>query len=225
MDQFPEKAEFMEELSKTKCSRRERRRIGLVYSFSRRHHRFSPVRATKEPYFWHIHRGGVRMAQDFHRFGVWDAKIVEIYLLHDTIEDASDSKFDPALVYRKVVKTFGNELAYGTLAMTKRKGEDSEAALVRLIHEQYWKVLIAKIYDRADNLRTLYGMDEDRQKKKLRETEKHFPAIFMRLKAELTLLVTGGKISSSWLLLLEHLRKEQLELINENRKRLLTGKI
>lgn len=222
MDQLllPSKAEFIKKLSTTRCSTKERRRISLVYNFSLRHHRESPRRASGEHYFWHIYRATMQLLDDFIKFDIWNAKLVEILLLHDVIEDARESNFDPALVYRKVIKSFGNELAYGTLAMTKRKGEHSDDALARLVHEPYWLALIDKIYDREDNLRTLRGMPVEKQARKLAETEMYFPVIFTRLQAEISMRVRSGHMSENWLLLLNQLHRRHLHLVATNKRRL-----
>ena len=93
-------------------------------------------------------------------------------LLHDTIEDTDSTK-------EEVTKLFGSEVALLVDGVTKinrlhfsNAGEQMAAnqrkILVGLSEDV--RVIIIKLADRLHNLRTLYVMPEEKQKKKSRET-------------------------------------------------------
>lgn len=218
---LPDKAEFMKKLDQTQATDKEKNRISVVYDFSLLHHMNAPKRATGEPYFWHIHRAVMRLLFLFVLIGIWDEKTLLILLLHDVIEDAKKAGFDPELVHRNIVHKFGTEIAYGTMAITKRKGEHSHDVLRRLTKEPYWRSLVAKLPDREDNLITLYGMSLESQLHKLHETEKYFPAILNRLEAEIRIRILCGALPKKWSWLVPIFRRDLANLAAENRRRLL----
>lgn len=217
---LPDKVKFVEELNKTKATLAEKIFLGFIFDFSLVHHLSAPPRATGEHYFWHIYRAVMRLLTDFNKFGVWDMRLVAILLLHDVVEDARQAGFDPELVLQKIIKQFGNEIAFGTMAITKQGKEHARDVLKRLIYFFYWLSLLAKIYDRNDNLGTLYGMSVEAQIKKLEETEKYFSFIFNRVEAELLIAVKYRGFSRKWLKLLKKLRKRHEKLISQNKTRL-----
>ncbi len=221
---LPSKAEFIKKLGKTKATKEDKALVSVVYDFSLHHHLKAPARATGEHYFWHIYRASTSMLNDFILLGIFDLRMLLIEILHDVIEDARKAGFDPELVYRNVVRKFSAEIAYGTMAITKRDGEHSHDALKRLITEHYWRSHGAKAYDREDNLTTLHGMTLESQERKLAETEKYFPAIFNRLEAEIRIRVECGALPKEWLRLTPILRERQKCLVEENRKRIAKEK-
>lgn len=211
----------MKKLGKTKATKDDKALVSIVYDFSLHHHLKAPARATGEPFFWHIYRAAMAMLDDFILLEIWDLKMLIIEILHDTIEDARKAGFDPELVHHNVVQKFGAEIAYGTMAVTKREGEHSHDVLKRLVFEHYWRSQGAKAYDREDNLTTLHGMAlVASQHHKLEETEKYFPSIFNRLEAEIRIRVECGAMPKEWLRLVPPLRERQRRLVEENKKRL-----
>ena len=101
-----------------------------------------------------------------------DAACMAAALLHDTIEDTDSTK-------EEIEKLFGSEVALLVDGVTKinklhfsNSGEQMAAnqrkILVGLSEDV--RVIIIKLADRLHNMRTLYVMPEERQKKKSRET-------------------------------------------------------
>ena len=101
-----------------------------------------------------------------------DAPCMAAALLHDTIEDTDSTK-------EEIKKLFGKEVALLVDGVTKinrlhfsNAGEQMAAnqrkILVGLSEDV--RVIIIKLADRLHNMRTLYVMPEERQKKKSRET-------------------------------------------------------
>ena len=101
-----------------------------------------------------------------------DAACMAAALLHDTIEDTDSTK-------EEIAKLFGKEVALLVDGVTKinrlhfsNAGEQMAAnqrkILVGLSEDV--RVIIIKLADRLHNMRTLYVMPEERQKKKSRET-------------------------------------------------------
>lgn len=101
-----------------------------------------------------------------------DAACMAAALLHDTIEDTDSTK-------EEITKLFGKEVALLVDGVTKinrlhfsNAGEQMAAnqrkILVGLSEDV--RVIIIKLADRLHNMRTLYVMTEERQKKKSRET-------------------------------------------------------
>lgn len=101
-----------------------------------------------------------------------DAVCLAAALLHDTIEDSDSTK-------EEVAKLFGEDVALLVDGVTKinrlhfsNAGEQMAAnqrkILVGLSEDV--RVIIIKLADRLHNMRTLYVMPEERQKKKARET-------------------------------------------------------
>lgn len=101
-----------------------------------------------------------------------DASCLAAALLHDTIEDTDSTK-------EEIVQLFGSEVALLVDGVTKinrlhfsNAGEQMAAnqrkILVGLSEDV--RVLMIKLADRLHNMRTLYVMPEEKQKKKARET-------------------------------------------------------
>lgn len=101
-----------------------------------------------------------------------DAKCIAAALLHDTIEDC-DSTFE------ELEKLFGNEVASLVNCVTKinkikynsvseQMAANQRKILVGLSEDV--RVIIIKLADRLHNMRTLYVMSEEKQKRKSRET-------------------------------------------------------
>ena len=217
---LPKKSEFMRTLGKTKAINKETSELSIVYDFSFEHHLNAPKRATGEHYFYHIHRAVMRLLLVFILLGIWNYKIVMILLLHDVIEDAKKAGFDPELVREKIEARFTAEIAFGTMQITKQGKEHSHDMLARLVKAFYIWSLIAKVFDREDNLSTLYGMELHSQVRKLQETEKYFVFIFNRLEVEIEIRVECGALPPQWRKLVPLLRERQEKLVEENWNRI-----
>lgn len=218
---LPKKSELMREIGKSKkATKADIELCSVVYDFSLEHHEHAPARATGEQYFWHIFRAVMRQLSVFLALNIYDVRIIIILLLHDVIEDAKKAGFDPELVREKIEARFTAEIAFGTMQITKQGKEHSHDMLARLVKAFYIWSLIAKVFDREDNLSTLYGMELHSQIRKLQETEKYFESIFNRLEAEIEIRVEGGALSSAWRKLVPLLRKRQKELVEENWNRI-----
>lgn len=101
-----------------------------------------------------------------------DAKAICAALLHDTIED-SDSTFE------EIEQLFGTEVASLVDGVTKinkikfssvseQMAENQRKILVGLANDV--RVIIIKLADRLHNMRTLYVLPEEKQKRKAKET-------------------------------------------------------
>lgn len=217
---LPKKSEFMCGLGQTKATEKETAELSIVYDFSLEHHLNAPKRATGEHYFYHIHRAVMRLLLVFILLGIWNYRIVMILLLHDVIEDAKKAGYHPDLVHAKITERFGEEIAFGTMQITKQGEEHSHHMLARLVRSFYIWSLIAKVFDREDNLSTLHGMELCSQVRKLQETEKYFEGIFNRLEVEIEIRIEGGSLPSVWRKLVPLLRGRQKKLVEENWNRI-----
>ena len=101
-----------------------------------------------------------------------DAECLAAALLHDTVEDTNSTK-------EEITELFGSEVAKLVDGVTKinrlhfsttseQMAANQRKILVGLSEDV--RVLIIKLADRLHNLRTLYVMPEEKQKKKARET-------------------------------------------------------
>jgi len=101
-----------------------------------------------------------------------DAQCLAAALLHDTVEDTDSTK-------EEIAKLFGSEVATLVDGVTKinrlhfsttseQVAANQRKILVGLSEDV--RVIIIKLADRLHNLRTLYVMPEEKQKKKARET-------------------------------------------------------
>ena len=101
-----------------------------------------------------------------------DAACMAAALLHDTIEDSDSTK-------EEVTELFGSEVALLVDGVTKINRLHFSSATDAIVANQRKilvglsedvRVIIIKLADRLHNMRTLYVMPEERQKKKARET-------------------------------------------------------
>jgi len=101
-----------------------------------------------------------------------DCKCMAAAILHDTIEDSDSTKDE-------IIKLFGSEVALLVDGVTKINKLHFNSASEQMVANQRKilvglsedvRVIIIKLADRLHNMRTLYVMTEEKQKKKSRET-------------------------------------------------------
>ena len=93
-----------------------------------------------------------------------DAYAISAALLHDTIEDSDSTKEDIALLVDGVTKI--NKIKFSS--ETEQIAANQRKILVGLSEDV--RVIIIKLADRLHNMRTLYEMSEEKQKRKAKET-------------------------------------------------------
>ncbi len=95
-------------------------------------------------------------------------KMIEVALLHDTLEDTSTT-------YEELVKKFGVDTADGVLALTNPAHLSSTGKKAEYLLEKMKKmdpdILLVKLADRLDNIKTLYAMPEEKQQQTVKDTE------------------------------------------------------
>ena len=101
-----------------------------------------------------------------------DAKAISAALLHDTIEDADASKEEISKLFGPVVAllvdgvTKINKINFSS--ETEQMAANQRKILVGLSEDV--RVIIIKLADRLHNMRTLYVLSEEKQKRKAKET-------------------------------------------------------
>ena len=101
-----------------------------------------------------------------------DAQCLAAALLHDTVEDTDSTKEEITILFGSEVATLVdgvtkiNRLHFST--SSEQMAANQRKILVGLSEDV--RVIIIKLADRLHNLRTLYVMPEEKQKKKARET-------------------------------------------------------
>lgn len=139
------------------------------------------VRKSGEPYLIHP----LRVAGTIARLGL-DAPSVAAGLIHDSVEDSELTVYD-------VTQTFGREIALlvdgvtklGKLPYLSRKEHAAESFRKMLLAmSQDIRVLIVKLADRLDNMRSLEHMPSNKQARIARETMEIFVPLAGRLGIE-----------------------------------------
>ncbi|MGB1698943.1 MAG: HD domain-containing protein, partial [Nannocystaceae bacterium] len=139
------------------------------------------VRKSGEPYLIHP----LRVAGTIARLGL-DAASVAAGLIHDSVEDSDLTVYD-------VTQTFGREIALlvdgvtklGKLPYLSRKEHAAESFRKMLLAmSQDIRVLIVKLADRLDNMRSLEHMPSSKQARIARETMEIFVPLAGRLGIE-----------------------------------------
>ncbi|MFC1659798.1 HD domain-containing protein, partial [Pseudomonadota bacterium] len=140
--------------------------IGQAYDFSKKYHE-GQYRKSSEPFFVHP----ISVAISLINFGL-DQNTIISALLHDVVED-TDATIE------EVQKLFGNEVALLVDGVTKlnlinlrsttEKSSENFRKLVMSMSKDI-RVLIIKLADRLDNMRTLQFVSVEKQEKKSRET-------------------------------------------------------
>ena len=136
-------------------------------------------RISGEPYYTHPLKVAISLITDF---GVTDCEIIAAALLHDTIEDVD------GVNYELLNEKFGKNIAVMVEAVTKIKGVKTRTmdkgatysklflALIKNV-----MVIIIKLADRLDNLRTLHYLDKAHQEAIGYETLNFYTPIAYRL--------------------------------------------
>ncbi|HJD66757.1 MAG TPA: HD domain-containing protein, partial [Rickettsia endosymbiont of Bembidion nr. Transversale] len=92
-------------------------------------------------------------------------------ILHDTIEDT-------ALTKEKIAEEFGRKVADQVMDLTRIKEDGSKissSAIVRALRSSNKdEILVIKLFDRLDNIRTLYYKSNLKIKKTIKETMEDF---------------------------------------------------
>lgn len=169
-----------------------------VFDFSYDKHRHTRPRARGEAYFFHIVRGAIVVVRVQAKFGLHDLATVIDIILHDALEEAEESGHVYHDVLSEMKTVVGDERTFEVLCLSKRPGELAESYFNRLL-KAAWRVLIAKIVDRIDNIWTIEAMPDAKRKKKIRETEEWFGKIYVTLTHLLEREVDAGRESRGWL--------------------------
>ena len=136
------------------------------------------VRKSGEPYLTHP----LRVAETIARLGL-DTSSVIAGLLHDAVEDSDLSVFD-------LTEQFGGEIAgivdgvtkLGKVPYLSRQEQQAESFRKMLLAmSQDIRVLLVKLADRLDNMRTLTHMPGDKQQRIARETMEIYAPLANRL--------------------------------------------
>jgi len=141
------------------------------------HHR--QERKSQEPYINHPLRVALLLSKM--KLG---ANTIIAGLLHDILEDAD-------IPLEEIKSNFNDEVAFLVQALTKinkikyKKGEtDMEKENFRnmiLAMTKDIRVILIKLSDRLDNMKTIWALDEEKQKKKAMETLEIFAPLAYRL--------------------------------------------
>ena len=135
-------------------------------------------RKTGEPYLSHV----LEVAHLLADMGLDEVTLASA-LLHDTIEDT------PATL-QKINREFGITVGRCVDGVTKigrlryhsseaRQAETFRKMLLAMVQDI--RVILIKLADRTHNMRTLHGLDEDRQKRIALETREIFAPVALRL--------------------------------------------
>ncbi|HJD56473.1 MAG TPA: HD domain-containing protein [Rickettsia endosymbiont of Pyrocoelia pectoralis] len=142
---------------------------GLYYA--RKYHG-SQMRQSGEPYYSHPVEVAILLAEfTAHEAPkLYKAYMINVALLHDTIEDTS-------LTHEDVSKIFGKNIADQVESLTRIKphGKISSGELLNsLIQEQKYDMALIKVFDRLHNLQTINAKSFEKALKTVRETVESF---------------------------------------------------
>ena len=182
----------------TNLDRREFLLIDWAYDLAKLAHR-GQVRDSGERYFEHVRRVALILADICH---ITDYRIICMALLHDVGEDTvglGNRKvwlpYDNQTAYDQWMEVayfrlqqFGDFVAKGVIALTKPdKGDPffgSRENAHRFYMDRLWdedtppEVVLVKMADRLDNLRSLVGNTEAKQQKTVLETRADYIDLF-----------------------------------------------
>lgn len=150
--------------------------VKLAYEFAKEAHK-DQKRKSGEAYINHPLRTAITLA----KMGL-DQKIIIAGLLHDVPEDTNYSLVD-------IEKNFGDEVAklvagITKLGVLKYRGMEKYAENLRKMFvsmAQDIRIIIIKMADRLDNLKTLDALPEDKQKRIAQESLEIYAPIASRL--------------------------------------------
>lgn len=150
--------------------------VKKAFDFAKEAHK-DHKRLSGEPYFIHL----AETARILAELGVGGVAIAA-GLLHDTIEDVGIGRED-------IVREFGEEVAFLVDGVTKLghlkyKGVDRHSESLRKLFvamSEDIRVLLIKLADRLHNMRTLYHVPKEKQKRIATETLEIYAPIAYRL--------------------------------------------
>lgn len=145
-------------------SQRDLERIESAYIFAKYGHRGQYRDGGVIRYFEHPKSVASIL---YSELGFSDWKIIVMALLHDMLEDSF------LLSVERIHLNFGGEVADGLELLTKRPGV---CYVDKLVEEASWKVLVVKLADRLQNLRSLENCTLEKQLSQIEETkDKYLP--------------------------------------------------
>jgi len=137
------------------------------------------VRSSGDPFYTHPLKVAISLMRDFD-FG--ENKTIVASLLHDSVEDNHE------VTIESIEEEFGAEIARIVDGVTKIKGEKTrqmdKAATYKKLFEalvQDVRVILIKLADRLDNMRTLYHLSQKHQKAIGHETLNFYTPFAQRL--------------------------------------------
>lgn len=147
-------------------SEEELQKIKSVYNYSESKH-YGQLRVSGEPYIMHPLATAIILTSVYA-----DTSTICAGLLHDVLEDCDTPKSE-------IEENFGEEIAnlvYGVTKISKIHFSTENEALVEYYKKiivgmsEDVRVIIIKLADRLHNMRTLWALSPEKQKKKAKET-------------------------------------------------------
>lgn len=169
--------ELIEKIKKYNTNQEDLKLIRKAYDYAKRKH-FAQKRITGDDYITHP----LNVALILTEINA-DAKAICAALLHDTIEDSDSTK-------EEITEVFGEEVANLVEGVTKINKINFNSVNEQMIANQRKilvglsedvRVIFIKLADRLHNMRTLYVMSEEKQKRKAKETLEILTPIAHRL--------------------------------------------
>ncbi len=195
----------------------DQRRIDRAFRLAFWAHRHTPPRNSGEAYIFHPFRMAIESIRDQYALGLKNGKLIEAILLHDVLEEAHPSGLAPMIVVRAIIFFLGKFLARGVYLLTKRNGDSDTQYWMRLVRSILWIALIAKLYDRIDNVRTLGVLPKKRQIAKIRETEQHVTNLVRRIRRLILKSGMSDRYRSQHLKLVTKLERRLRVAVNERK--------
>ena len=136
-------------------------------------------RSDNSPYYTHPLKVAISLIRDFY---LLDNNSIAAALLHDTSEDHEDVKI------KNIQEKFNSEIAEIVDSLTKIKGKYTQYLDKAATYEKLFlalvknpRVILIKLSDRLDNMRTLQFMEERKQKRIGEETLNFYVPLAYRL--------------------------------------------
>lgn len=222
----PKKSElrrlFMREFEAVQPTRKERKDARVTFDLSFRGHLYTQLRKSGEAYIFHPFRAAIECIRDQAEHGVKEVMVIFAILLHDSWEEAKGPHTSRILLTSSVVLFCGELLALFVHLLTKHKerGETNAQYMARLATCIYWIVILAKLYDRGDNLDTLKSMPLQNQIEKVRETKAWLSPLVEQALMLMTNEFERGLLSEGFLELLYNLVGRLKESIRREEERI-----
>ncbi len=126
---------------------------------------FGQIREDGSPYIYHPVRMVYILLDELH---IYDEELIITLLLHDVRE-----VWNFMFINATVMLWFGLKNERNMNALTKTD-ENKKTNLIDIASSGNWRIMLAKLDDRLDNMQTLDGLDPEFQKKQARETRELF---------------------------------------------------